>query len=101
MPDSVTTLPAEQRIIRSRCVHQTDSFTEFRGKEIKQSIPDRFEQTVSKYPNRVAIKTTTHALTYDELNRAANRIAKAILTKQRNERGSIALLIENHSPMLT
>jgi len=104
MPDSLNstcTLPAEQRTIWSKCVHQTGSFIEFSKEEIEQSIPARFEQIVSRYPDRVAIKTTTRALTYDELNRAANRIATAILAKQGDEKGSIALLIEDHSPMLT
>src|SRR5689334_25094825 len=85
MPDSLNstcTLPAEQRTIWSKCVHQTGSFIEFSKEEIEQSIPARFEQIVSRYPDRVAIKTTTHALTYDELNRAANRIATAILANQ-------------------
>jgi len=102
MLDSVNnTLRAEQQIIRAKCVHHTGSFIEFRKEQLEQSIPDRFEQIVSKYPDRVAIKTTTHAVTYDELNRAANRIARAILAKQEEETGSIALLIEDHSPMLT
>ena len=63
--------------------------------EIEQSIPDRFEEIVRRYPHRCAVKEGVRAFTYDELNRAANRIAQAIIAQcgERNE--PIALLFEN------
>jgi amino acid adenylation domain-containing protein len=95
------TLPTEQEIIRAKCVHPTGTFIEFKKEEIEQSIPDRFERIVAEYPDRIAIKTTTHALTYDELNKRANRVARAILAKRGEAKEPIALLVEDHSPMLT
>jgi amino acid adenylation domain-containing protein len=56
------------------------SFTKFKLEEIEQSIPDRFQQQVDRYPEKVAIKTSSYKLTYDALNRAANRVAQAIIT---------------------
>jgi len=42
-------------------------------------IPERFERIVQKYPHRTAIKSKNHSITYDALNKAANRIGRAIL----------------------
>ena len=47
--------------------------------EVEQSVPDRFEEHVRKYPDRIAFKTKKDALTWDALNRDANRVARAIL----------------------
>ena len=51
--------PPEQQAIRAKCFHPTGTFIEFEKEEIEQSIPDRFEEQVSKYPNRLAVKTCT------------------------------------------
>ena len=74
-------IPWQQRAIRNKCFHPTGTFVEFSRDEIEQSIPDRFEQQVRRYPNRLAVKTKKEELTYDELNRAANQVAHAILAK--------------------
>jgi amino acid adenylation domain-containing protein len=63
--------------------------------EIERSVPDRFEETVSRYPDRCAVKAGVRAFTYDELNRAANRIAHAILALRGDRSEPIALLFEN------
>ena len=59
----------------------TNPFIEFRPEEVEQSIPDRFEQQVSDHPHRLALKTLRHEFTYEALNRAANRLAHAILAR--------------------
>ncbi|HWQ18485.1 MAG TPA: AMP-binding protein [Methanotrichaceae archaeon] len=56
-------------------------FLMFRKDEVEQSIPDRFEQQVAKHPDKLAFKSRQHKLTYDELNQAANRVARAILAQ--------------------
>jgi non-ribosomal peptide synthetase component F len=60
---------------RCRCFHPSGSFVEFKKEAIEQSIPERFEKIAHEYPARLAVKTKHQALTYDELNRASNRIA--------------------------
>jgi amino acid adenylation domain-containing protein len=70
-------------------------FVQFGTEEIEQSIPDRFEQQVAKYPERIAVKTRNHVLTYDELNKTANRMARAILAQREKEDEPIALLLEH------
>lgn len=65
----------------------------FTQEEVEQSIPERFEKIVRMYPNRLAVKMG-ESLTYDELNRYANRIAHAILEKRGLGSEPIALFFE-------
>ncbi len=51
---------------------------EFRKEEIEQSIAERFEKIAREFRERPAIKSKNYSLTYDELNRSANRVAQAI-----------------------
>jgi non-ribosomal peptide synthetase component F len=59
----------------------TKALAEF-DKKVEQSIVHRFEQQAAKYPNRIAVKTTRETLTYDDLNKAANRVARAIIAQR-------------------
>ena len=90
-----------QEAIRARCFHPSGSFSEFKKGEIEQSIPDRFETIVRQYPNQLAVKMGDRALTYDELNRAANGIARAILKEGGPGKESIALLFEHGIDVIT
>jgi amino acid adenylation domain-containing protein len=63
--------------------------------EIERSVPDRFEEIVRRYPDRHALKIGARPFTYHELNRAANRIAHAILARRGDHSEPIALLFEN------
>ena len=96
---AISDLPPEQRAIRDKCFHPTGKFTEFKKEEIEQSIPDRFEQQVAKYPHRIAVNSRKHTFTYEALNRFANRIAWAILQQCGEEQKPIALFLENDAAM--
>jgi amino acid adenylation domain-containing protein len=72
-----------------------ENFEEFPEEDIEQTIPERFEKVVREYPDRTAVKMGDRALTYDQLNRAANRIARAILEKRGPVSEPIALLFEH------
>ena len=91
-----TDLPPEQQVIRAKCFHPTDNFIEFNREEIEQSIPDRFEEQVRRHPDRLAVKANSEQLTYDELNKAANRVAQAILAP-RHPIGSFVQFIVDRS----
>jgi amino acid adenylation domain-containing protein len=78
----------------------TSSFSECTEEAIEQSIPDRFERVVRRYPDRLAVKTRHHEFTYEELNQIANRIARAILSQRGKGQEPIALLLENEAPMI-
>ncbi len=83
-------LPAERRK-----VVPANPFVRFERTEIEQSVCERFEKQVGKYPDRMAVKSKNCRLTYDELNRAANRVARAILAVCGEREEQIALLFEH------
>ena len=70
------------------------------GLTIEQSIPARFEQQARLYPDRIAIQDPETALTYRDLNRLANRIARAILTVRGPATEPVALLLGNGVPVV-
>ena len=76
-------VPPEQQAIRAKCFHPTGDFIELQPEEIEQSVAQRFEKIVGRYPDRLALKTSTCELTYRQLNGAANRVARAILAMRR------------------
>ena len=88
-------LPPEQQAIRAKCFHPTGNFIEFNKEEVDQSIPARFDKIVRELPDHLAVKTNNDALTYQELNKAANRLAHAILEKL-NSRSEPVILLCNH-----
>ena len=67
-------------------------FVEFKIDDTRQSIAQRFEQQARRYPNRLAVKHNQRALTYNQLNVAANRVAHAILNHGGTEQAPIALV---------
>jgi amino acid adenylation domain-containing protein len=75
-------------------VQPTTPFRPFLKEEVEQSIPARFESIVRRYPERLAIKTQQQSCTYEELNRAANRVAHALLAARGPAAEPIPLLIE-------
>src|SRR5262245_468507 len=93
-------LPLEQQAIQAKCGHPTGTFVEFGEAEIKQSIPDRFEQQVAKYPDRMAVRGKSVAFTYDALNKLANRLARAILNRCGQGAEPIAVLLEHDAPAI-
>jgi acyl-coenzyme A synthetase/AMP-(fatty) acid ligase/acyl carrier protein len=51
----------------------------FEDDQADPSIPDRLENFARKWPHRIALKTKKISLPWDNLNRAANRIGRAVL----------------------
>jgi Non-ribosomal peptide synthetase modules and related proteins len=98
--DAVANFPPEQRAIRARCFAPAGTFIEFKLDEINQSVSARFEQQVAQYPGRIAVRSTTRTFTYDELNRAANRVARAILDRSDVVRQPVAVLFEHGAPFV-
>jgi non-ribosomal peptide synthetase component F len=88
-------LPPEQDAIRATCFHPSGTFVQFAKQEIEQSISERFEKIVRRYPERLAVKTRRGSLTYAALNQAANQIAQAILIQRGRGEESIGCLISN------
>src|SRR5262245_65908080 len=94
-------VPMQQRRIQAKCAHPSGTFAEFAKAALDQSISERFEQIAARCRDRVAITTATHTVTYAELNRRANRLARAILARRGPAKETIALYIEDRSVMIT
>jgi len=88
------TLSHASSIIRTRSTGPTNPFIVFGKDETEQSIPQRFEQQVRQYANRLAIKNKDRELTYNELNNVANRVARTIIAHKVSEGQPIVLLLE-------
>jgi amino acid adenylation domain-containing protein len=98
--DRVIELPPEQEAIRAKCFHPMGTFVEFKKEEVEQSIPRRFEEIVRQYPDRVAVKTGNHTLTYGALNEIANRIARVILAHRGEGEEPVAFLLEHGAGLM-
>jgi amino acid adenylation domain-containing protein len=99
-PTNRNTLPPEQQTIRDKCFHPSGTFVEFPIEDVEKSIPERFEKIVEQYPDRVAVKIGDRALTYVELNQAANRLARAILGRQGVGNEPVAIFLEHGAPVI-
>ncbi len=73
----------------------TDSFTEFRREAIEQSLTAGFERQVLRNGDRPAVITPEETLTYDDLNRIANRIANVILERFGEGQHPVAIIVAN------
>jgi amino acid adenylation domain-containing protein len=87
-------------LIHSDRIRPANAFTAFAKDEIEQSIADRFESQVRKYPHRIAIKTASHEWSYEELNRRTNQAAQAILSRWGPSEERIAILFDHDAPMI-
>jgi amino acid adenylation domain-containing protein len=92
--------PEDQQAIRARVFHPTGGFIKFKTADVEQSIPERFEQMVAKHPHRIALKTRNHELTYETLNKAANRLARTILSKHADDERPVAVLLPHDAAMI-
>ena len=90
-----------QLSILARSFHPSGAFIRFEKEEIEQSIPDRFEEQVRKYPQRIAIKTSSAELTYHELNQAANQVAHMVLEQIGAGEEPVALLFGQGDQAIT
>jgi amino acid adenylation domain-containing protein len=93
-------VPPRQAVLRARCIHRSGVFEPFPREATEQSIPARFGQIVRRHPDRLAVRTDTHSLTYEALERTANRIAHAVLDRRGPGPEPIALLMEKDAPLI-
>ena len=92
---AVPLLPAAGRA--PLLLREPDGFAEA---DTAQSIAARFASVAARHPERTAIRGAGGSWTYAELDRAANRIANALLALPRTEPGHTALLFPPDAPML-
>ena len=77
-----------------------NAFVEFHKEAVQGSIADRFQQQARKFPDRLAIKADRDQLTYEQLDRVSNRVARAILAKHDDSTRAIALLFKQGISMI-
>jgi amino acid adenylation domain-containing protein len=77
-----------------------NAFVEFHKEAVEGSIADRFQQQARKFPDRLAIKVNRDQLTYEQLDRVSNRVARAILTKCGDSTRAIVLLFKQGASMI-
>ena len=99
-PSHINEVPEAQSAIQAKCVHPSGRFAEFTQEEIEQSISDRFEKIALRHGNRIAVKSGNQSVTYDELNRIANRIAQALLQRFGMGDERIVLLLDHDAPLV-
>ncbi len=56
----------------------TNPYVPFPREDVEISVNDRFERCVRMHRDREALRTTTESLTYEQLNRLSNRVARAL-----------------------
>ena len=89
-----------QDAMRAQCFYPLEAFVEFPIVDVETSIPMRFEKIVSMFPERLAVKSQDRTLTYDELNRTANRIAHTVSEYSETNEEPIALVLEQGSDIV-
>lgn len=93
-------LPLEQRQLHAKCLHRTGIISEFAKADIEQSLDNRFEQIVERYPGRIAVKTSKQSVTYAELNYMADCVASAIAAQQGHRSGPVGILFNSGYELL-
>ena len=101
LSENATAIPKRQQEIWNRCFHPSGTFIEFEEEEVEHSIQNRFERQVLDYPDNLAIKTDDEELTYSQLNRTANRLARAVLERAGGGDEPIVLLFEQGAQAIT
>src|SRR4029077_8531391 len=87
-------LPPDQEASRAKCFHPAGRVVEFPIEDVESSIPARFEKIDPTVPGRPAVRVQKKQITYDELNRAANRFARSVIAKDNEQREPIILLLD-------
>jgi amino acid adenylation domain-containing protein len=78
----------------------TSRFVRFPREEVEQSVPARFERQARLCPDQIAVADAESTVTYRDLNRLANRIARAVLAVRGTGPEPVALLVGNGVPVV-
>ncbi len=87
--------PAWQQAIIDKCFHPTGVWEEFSESDFCGSIPKRFEQIANIHPLRVAVKCSERSLSYEALNRYANRLSHLLLANYSDVAGPVLLYFQH------
>jgi amino acid adenylation domain-containing protein len=79
----------------------TTDFIRFSHSDLDQSIPERFEQQVQRYPDKLAVITRSDSVSYAELNRSASRLATLIQSLLADSEAPVAIFLDQGIPQIT
>ena len=96
----ITNFPIAVGITHTSDIDSSGANVEFKDKALEESIPARFEQYVCRYPDSIAFKTRRKTLSWDALNRSANRVARTVRGTFQNRERPIALLVDQESSIV-
>ena len=96
----IKNLHQDQEAIRTQCFHRSREFVAFPLADVEKSIPERFEKIVGQYPERIAVKMGSPAVTYADLNAMANRLAHSIVNDRGTDAEPVALFFEKGIPLI-
>lgn len=71
------------------------TFTAFGRDALDQSIPERFEQQVKRFPDRPAVISTRFRCTYAQLNSMGNRVAAGLAESAPGEPQPVVILMDS------
>jgi amino acid adenylation domain-containing protein len=91
--------PRGQMKLPRRVLPRND-FIAFAKEEINQSIPARFRRQASLYGERLAIKSKSGQVTYEDLDRLSGSLARAIMSARGVEAEPVALLLEKDALLI-
>ena len=77
-----------------------NEFIPWTDDDLEQSIPQRFERQVAARSNQPAVRSEGVALTYSELNRQANQIARELLAGSAAANERVALLLPHDNSII-
>src|SRR5262245_28475163 len=77
--------PDQQIRMMLRYRHPSGACPRFDRGDIEQSIPDRFHQQVTRFPDRIAVQTGSSAITYAKLDEVSNQVAWQLLSTAHHE----------------
>jgi amino acid adenylation domain-containing protein len=79
---------------------EEDLVSVFPLEDLEGSVVERFEKQVSLRPDALAVISGAETLSFEELNKASNRIAHAILERSGPGEETVCLLLEHGSPII-
>ncbi|NJN84832.1 MAG: amino acid adenylation domain-containing protein [Caldilineaceae bacterium] len=72
----------QQQTLRRQARHPSGFVAEIADTELEESILSRFAKIVSQFGDRVAVESSTQALTFRQLDLASNRVAQTLLARR-------------------
>ena len=76
-------------------LRENDPFVDFDLDEVESDLPTRFARIAASFPDQIAIRQNGIQITYQELNRISNRIARHLLHRIGRRREPVLLLLEH------